>query len=64
MLQLGIGSVVKLDDRTGGQLHLYVGPRLVARGEIVLEANALAIKVTSLVGENGARIESLTCSDQ
>jgi flagellar motor switch protein FliN/FliY len=53
LLELNIGSVVELDRRVGGQVDLYAGQKLVARGEVVVVDESLAIKVTGVVSENG-----------
>lgn len=48
VLRLGPGSVVTLDRTAGGQVSLFVGEKLVARGDIVLAGGSPAIKVTSI----------------
>lgn len=48
VLRLGPGSVVTLDREASGQISLFVGDQLVARGDIVMAESGPAIKVTAV----------------
>lgn len=48
LLRLGPGSVVALDREPRGQISLFVGQKLVARGDIVMTDGGPAIKVTEI----------------
>ncbi len=49
LLALNLGSVVELDRQVGGHVDLYAGQKLVARGEVVVVDESLAIKVTEVL---------------
>ena len=49
ILQLAPGSVVQLDKTAGTPVELRVNHQLVARGEVVVVENRLAIRITELV---------------
>ncbi len=49
VLQLGKGSVVELDRLTGEPADVYVNERLVARGEVTVVAERLAVKIVEIV---------------
>ena len=53
VLQLGKGSVVELDRSTGEPADVYVNERLVARGEVTVVDERLAVKIVQIV-EQGA----------
>jgi flagellar motor switch protein FliN/FliY len=48
LLRLGPGSVVTLDREAGGQIAMFVGEKLVARGDIVMTESGPAVKVTEV----------------
>jgi flagellar motor switch protein FliN/FliY len=48
VLRLGIGSVVTLDRAVGEPVDLFVSDRLMARGEVVVVAGKLGVRVTAL----------------
>jgi len=50
VLQLGAGSVVKLDKSADAHLELSVNGKLFARGEVVIVENRFGIKITEIVG--------------
>ncbi|HEX3799594.1 MAG TPA: FliM/FliN family flagellar motor switch protein [Verrucomicrobiae bacterium] len=50
LLGLGLGSVVELDPREGREVDIYAGPKLVARGQIVVAEESLAVKVIEVFG--------------
>lgn len=52
VLQLGVGSVVQLDNVADEPVQLSVNRKLVARGEIVVVENRFGIKITEMVGGN------------
>ena len=49
ILQLAPGSVVQLDKTAGTPVELRANHELVARGEVVVVENRLAIRITELV---------------
>jgi flagellar motor switch protein FliN/FliY len=50
IFQLGPGSVVQLDKSPGATVELRANHKLVARGEVVVIENRLAIRITELAG--------------
>jgi len=48
VLRLGIGSVVTLDRGVGDPVDLFVSDQLMARGEVVVVAGKLGVRVTAL----------------
>lgn len=54
VLQLGPGSVVKLDDPADAPVELQVNGRVVARGEVVVVKNQFGIKILELTGGKAA----------
>jgi flagellar motor switch protein FliN len=51
VLQLGAGSVVRLDQAADSPVDLYVNQKLVARGEVVVVEDRFGIKVTEIFGK-------------
>ncbi len=49
LLKLKSGSVVELDRKVGEAIDIYVNERLVARGEVVVNENRLAISITEII---------------
>jgi flagellar motor switch protein FliN/FliY len=54
VLQLGKGSVVELDRMTGEPADVYVNERLVARGEVTVVEQRLAVKIVEIVDRGAA----------
>jgi flagellar motor switch protein FliN len=52
VLQLGAGSVVKLEKAAQTPVDLYANQKLIARGEVVVVDDAYGIKITELLGAN------------
>ena len=50
VLQLNIGSVVKLDKIAQAPVDLYANQKRIARGEVVVVDDAYGIKITELLG--------------
>ncbi len=50
VMQLSVGSVVRLDKPTNTPVDLFVNNTLVARGEVVAVEDRFAIKITELLG--------------
>ena len=50
LLQLSVGSVVKLDKVADAPVDIYVNQKLVARGEVVVLENRFGIKITEIIG--------------
>ena len=49
LLRLGRGAVVELDRKVGEPIDIYVNNRLVARGEILVVEDRLAVTMTEIV---------------
>jgi flagellar motor switch protein FliN/FliY len=49
ILQLGRGAVVELDRRIGEPVDLQAERRLIARGEVVVVEDKLAVQLTEIV---------------
>ena len=49
ILQLGRGAVVERDRRIGGPVDLQAERRLIARGEVVVVEDKLAVQLTEIV---------------
>jgi flagellar motor switch protein FliN len=58
LLQLGQGSVIDLKKPVGEQLDIYIGDKLVARGEVVVADEKLGIRVTDIASP-AERVRSL-----
>jgi flagellar motor switch protein FliN/FliY len=50
LLQLSVGSVVKLDKVADAPVDVYVNQKLVARGEVVVVEERFGIKITEIIG--------------
>ena len=53
VLMLGEGSTVSLDRLTDELLDVTANGRVIARGEVVAEKGRFALRIVSLVGEDG-----------
>ncbi|HSJ77458.1 MAG TPA: FliM/FliN family flagellar motor switch protein [Erythrobacter sp.] len=53
VLMLGEGSTVALDRLTDELLDVTANGRVIARGEVVAEKGRFALRIVSLVGEDG-----------
>jgi len=49
VLELGVGSVVQLDEIADEPVQLSVNNKLLARGEVVVVENRFGIKITELL---------------
>jgi flagellar motor switch protein FliN len=49
LLKLGRGAVVELDRKVGEAIDIYVNNRLVARGEVVVVDDHLAVTMTEII---------------
>ena len=54
VLALGEGSVVPLDRLTDELLDVTANGRVVARGEVIAQDGRFALRIVSLVGDEGA----------
>jgi flagellar motor switch protein FliN/FliY len=52
LLQLSVGSVVKLDKVADAPVDIYVNQKLVARGEVVVVEGRFGIKITEIIGSH------------
>ena len=50
LLQLSVGSVVKLDKVADAPVDIYVNQKLVARGEVVVVEERFGIKISEIIG--------------
>lgn len=55
ILKLGPGSVVPLESLTGDPLDVYVNDRLVARGEVLVINENLAVRITEVISPQKAQ---------
>jgi flagellar motor switch protein FliN len=53
VLMLGEGSTVSLDRLTDELLDVTANGRVIARGEVVADKGRFALRIVSLVGEDG-----------
>jgi flagellar motor switch protein FliN/FliY len=53
VLMLGEGSTVALDRLTDELLDVTANGRVIARGEVVAEKGRFALRIVSLIGEDG-----------
>lgn len=53
LLQLGRGDIVELDRRLDDLVEIHINDRLVARGEVTVVDDHLAVTLTELVRGNG-----------
>jgi flagellar motor switch protein FliN len=56
VLQLGEGSTVALDRLTDELLDVTANGRVIARGEVVADKGRFALRIVSLVGEDGQEL--------
>lgn len=54
VLALAPGSIIQLNQHASDPVGLYVNDKLVAYGEVVVVEDSFGIKITELVGSNGA----------
>jgi flagellar motor switch protein FliN/FliY len=59
LLQLGQGSVVELEKLSGEPLEVFIGDKLVARGEVVVVNDKFGIRLTDIVSA-AERIKQLS----
>ena len=50
VLNLGTGSIIELNKLQEEPVDLRVNGRLIARGEVVIIRNSLAVKISELIG--------------
>ena len=61
-LSLGQGSLLELDRNVGEDLHVYVGGRLVAVGEVVVVNQHFGVRILEVVSPEGALLETISSS--
>ncbi|MFY9268934.1 MAG: flagellar motor switch protein FliN [Candidatus Manganitrophaceae bacterium] len=49
LLQLGQGSVVELEKLAGEPMEVYIGDKLVARGEVVVVNEKFGVRLTDII---------------
>ena len=49
VLKLGSGSIVGLNSQVGDPVNVFVNDRLVARGEVLVVRDTLAVRITEVV---------------
>ena len=52
LLKLGRGAIVNLDRKVGEAIDIYVNDRLVARGEVLIIDDKIAVTMTEIVKAN------------
>jgi flagellar motor switch protein FliN/FliY len=57
LAELGRDDVVDLERTTEQPLDLVVGGRVLARGEVVMVGERMALRVVEVLGENNSRSE-------
>lgn len=58
LLQLGQGSIIELDKPVNAQLDIFVGNKLIAKGEVVVVDEKFGIRVTDIISPT-ERVKSL-----
>ncbi len=53
VLKLGSGSIVGLNSLVGDPVNVYVNDRLVARGEVLVVRDNIAVRITEVVSSAG-----------
>jgi len=53
VLNLGVGSVVRLDRMVGEPVDVYVSDRKLAQGEIVVVGDHFGVRITHVMGTAG-----------
>ena len=49
LMKLGVGALIELDTKVGEPIDIYVNNRLIARGEIVVVEDRLAVSMTEII---------------
>ncbi len=49
LLQLGQGSVIQLDKIAGDPMDVYIGDKMIARGELVVVNDMFGVRITDIV---------------
>jgi flagellar motor switch protein FliN/FliY len=49
LLQLGQGSVIQLDKIAGDPMDIYIGDKMIARGEIVVVNDMFGVRITDII---------------
>lgn len=49
VLKLGSGSIVGLNSMVGDPVNVFVNDRLVARGEVLVVKDSIAVRITEVV---------------
>lgn len=58
LLQLGQGSIIDLKRPVDSQLDIYIGEKLIAKGEVVVVEEKFGIRVTDIISP-AERVKSL-----
>ncbi len=58
LLHMGQGSVVELDKLAGDPMDIFIGEKLIARGEIVVVNDMFGVRITDIISP-AERIETL-----
>jgi flagellar motor switch protein FliN/FliY len=58
LLQLGQGSIVELNKHISDQVDVFIGDKLIARGEVVVVEEKLGIRLTDIISPT-ERVKSL-----
>lgn len=58
LLRMGRGALIELDTHVNAPVRLYAGDILIAHGELVIQGDRLAIRVTAMPRPRAARGEA------
>ena len=59
LLELNTGSLVELDQQVDEPVHLMLGERIIARGEVVIVDGNYGMRVLEVVEHSAARLASM-----
>ena len=52
LLELGVGSVIQLDQPANANVDVYVNHKLVARGEVVVAEDNFGIRIKEIIAKS------------
>ena len=56
LAEMGVDDVIKLDALAGHPLDIVAGGRLFGRGEVVIEEDRVALRITEIIGQDGSAV--------
>ena len=63
LIQLGQGSIIKLNKLAGEPLEVYINKKLIARGEVVVVNEKFGVRLTDVITPID-RVKSLAAEDE